>query len=184
MTTSARRRTARACVALLAPTLALSLASPVHAASTRVDDGADATASLTDIHTVRVDHTARVVRIRVTFPDLRKRAQAGLTVYVDSDRDRRGPERVVGLPLFSGSDYSMWRMRDWEYVGDRPVSCRYHADYRWRRDVIVLTSRRGCFTRADEVRVGMRMRDGADGSHPVTDWLRGRRHFTRWVASA
>ena len=27
------------------------------------------------------------------------------------------------------------------------------------------------------------MRDLADGSHPVTDWLKGRRKFTRWLSS-
>jgi hypothetical protein len=182
MTTRTARRSLRVLAAGTAAAAALATV-PAQAASTVVDDGADASASLTDIRRVRVDHSDRTVEVRVGFPNLRKRARAGLTVYFDSDPDARGPERAVGLPLFSGSDYVMWRMRDWEYVGDRPVGCRYGADYRWRRDVLVLTARRGCFDRADEVRVGMRMRDVADGSHPVTDWLLGRRDFTEWVAS-
>ena len=181
-TRSAARRSARTLVAALV--VALTLAStPAHAATTVVDDGADTTASRTDILRVRVAHAERRVEVRVRFPDLRKRARAGLTVYVDSDPDARGPERAVGLPLFSGSDYVMWRMRDWEFVGDRPVRCRYDADHRWRRDVLVLTARRGCFDRPDAVRVGLRMRDAADASHPVTDWLLGRRQLTEWVAS-
>jgi len=180
-------RTARRCTRIIAAALAvaatLASAPAAQAATTVVDDGADATASLTDIRTVRVDHAGRRVEVKVSFPDLRRRARAGLTVYVDSDPDARGPERSVGLPLFSGSDYVMWRMRNWEYVGDRPVRCGYGADYRWRRDVVVLTARRGCFGKPEEVRVGMRMRDVADGSHPVTDWLIGRRDFTDWTAS-
>ena len=176
-------RTARILAAALATAATLTTAPVAHAATTVVDDGADATASRTDILTVRVGHAARRVEVKVTFPDLRKRARAGLTVYVDTDPEARGPERSVGLPLFRGSDYVMWRMRDWEYVGDRPVRCRYGADHRWRRDVVVLTARRGCFGRPDEVRVGMRMRDVADSSHPVTDWLVGRRDFTGWVPS-
>ena len=182
MTTRTARPT-RTLAAALATAATLASAPAAHADTTVVHDGADATASLTDIRTVRVDHGHRRVQVRVRFPDLRRQAQAGLTVYVDSDPDARGPERSVGLPLFSGSDYVMWRMRDWEFVGNRPVDCRYRADYRWRRDVVVLTARRGCFGRPDEVRVGMRMRDVADASHPVTDWLIGRRDFTEWTAS-
>ncbi len=77
----------------------------------------------------------------------------------------------------------MGRMRNWRFVGDEPVQCRYGADFRWRRDVVVLTARRGCFGTPDEVRVAMVMRDTADGSHPITDWLIGRRDFTDWVGS-
>ena len=183
MPTHTTRRSTRALAAALATAATLAFAPPASAATTVVHDGADATASLTDIRTVRVAHGDRRVEVKVTFPNLRKRAQAGLTMFFDSDPDARGPERGIGLPLFSGADFAMWRMRDWEFVGDNPVRCRYGADYRWRRDVLVLTARRGCFGRPDEIRVGMRMRDVADGSHPVTDWLLGRRHFTEWVAS-
>jgi hypothetical protein len=157
--------------------------SPASAETTTVNDGADATASLTDIRKVRVAHGDRRVEVKVSFPNLRKKADASLSVFIDSDPDAPGPERGIGLPLFSGADYAMWRMEDWEYVGDNPVSCRYGADYWWRRDVLVLSARRGCFAKADEVRVGMRMRDVADASHPVVDWLIGRRDFTDWVAS-
>ncbi|WP_432478636.1 hypothetical protein [Nocardioides sp. GXQ0305] len=173
-------RTARTAVAVAA----LLVAAPAaQAASVVVDDGPDRATSRTDILEVRVAHTARRVDVRVTFPDLRRRAHAGLTVYVDSDPDARGPERSVGPPLFSGSDFVMWRMRNWRYVGDRPVRCRHDADYRWRRDVVVLTARRGCFGKPEEVRIGLRMRDAADADHPVTDWLLGRRDLTEWVAS-
>lgn len=177
---STARRPLRALVAGLAVAVTLA-AAPVHAATTVVD-GADATASRTDILRVRVDHAERRVEVRVRFPDLRKRALAGLHVYVDSDPDTAGPERGIALPLFSGADFAMWRVRDWQFVGDHPVRCRYEADHRWRRDVLVLTARRGCFGTPDAIRVGMRMRDNADASHPVTDWLLGRRELTDWVA--
>jgi len=176
-----RTRTALALAA--AATVVLTTVSPASAESTVVADGADAAASRTDILKVRVAHADRRVEVKVRFDDLRKKADASLTVYVDSDPEANGPERVVGLPLFSGADYAMWRMEDWEHVGNEPVTCRYGADYRWRRDVVVLSARRGCFGKPDEVRVGMRMRDVADASHPVTDWLIGRRDFTEWLAS-
>lgn len=181
MTTYVRRST-RVLAAALATAAALTMAPPAQAATTVVRDGGDAP-SLTDIQKVRVRHTDRQVQVRVTFPDLRRRAQAGLTMFFDSNPDARGPERGIGLPLFSGADFAMFRMRGWRFVGDEPVDCSYGADYRWRRDVLVLTARRGCFGRPDEIRVGMRMRDLADGSHPVNDWLIGRRRFTEWVPS-
>ena len=181
MTTYAARRSTRALAVALATAAMLAVVPPAQAATTVVRDGGDVP-SLTDIRAVRVEHNDRTVKVRVAFPDLRRQADAGLTMYFDSNPDARGPERGIGLPLFSGADFAMFRMRDWRFVGD-PVDCRYGADYRWRRDVLVLTARRGCFGRPDEIRVGMKMRDLADGSHPVTDWLIGRRRFTEGVAS-
>lgn len=180
MTTHPARRSTRALAVALATAAAVAVVPPAQAATTLVRDGGDVP-SLTDIRAVRVTHTDRRVRVRVTFPDLRRRAEAGLTMFFDSDRDARGPERGIALPLFGGADFAMSRMRDWQFVGSNPVRCSYGADYRWGRDVLVLTARRGCFGRPDEIRVGMRMRDLADGSHPVTDWLIGRRRFTEWL---
>lgn len=176
-------RTRTALAVATAAAAVLTAAGPAAAQTTVVNDGADASASLTDIRRVSVDHGDRTVQVKVRFPDLRKQAQASLSIFIDSDPDARGPERGVGLPLFSGSDFAMGRMRNWRFVGDEPVQCRYGADFRWRRDVVVLTARRGCFGTPDEVRVAMVMRDTADGSHPITDWLIGRRDFTEWVVS-
>ncbi len=158
------------------------VAAPAGAQVTRVDDGADATASLTDIRVVRAQHTEERVIVKVNFTDLRKQANAGLNIFIDKNAKKDGPEFVLSAPLFSGSDYALFRMTDWQLVGE-PVICRYDMTYRWRRDVVVFDARRGCFNRPAQVRIGMRMRDLADGSHPVTDWLKGRREFTRWLSS-
>lgn len=159
------------------------VATPAHAEVTRVDDGADATASLTDIRVVRAKHSDTHVKVRVNFPDLRKNASASMNIYIDTDKSKRGPEYVLGTPLFSGSDYSLWRMKDWKFSGDMPVHCRYGMTYRWRRDYVALSARRGCFDKPDQVRIGLRMRDVADASHPVVDWLNGRRLFTTWLSA-
>lgn len=172
-------------VATAAATLTATLvAAPAQAEQVRLDDGADATASLTDIRVVRARHTDDRVRVKVGFPDLRKRADAVLNVYVDTDEAENGPEYVLGTPLFSGGDYALWRMEDWKYVGNMPVDCRYGMTFRWRRDFVVFSARRGCFQRPEQVRIGLRMRDAADDSHRVTDWLKGRRQFTRWLDAA
>ena len=167
---------AAACTAVL-------VATPAHAEVTVVNDGADATASLTDIRRVRVDHGGEQLKVRVNFPDLRKNANAGLNVYVDKNAQRRGPEFGLATPLFSGSDYALLRMKRWKFVGNGRVECDYDVTLKWKRDVLVFTADRGCFGDPDELRVGMRMRDAADPSHPVTDWLIGRRKFTDWLSA-
>ena len=96
---------------------------------------------------------------------------------------KEGPEFFLHAPLFSGSDFALFRMTDWQVVGE-PVACSYGMTYRWRRDAVFFNARRGCFNQPDQVRIGLRMRDDADGSHPVIDWLKGRRKFTRWLSWA
>jgi hypothetical protein len=158
------------------------LAAPAHAEVTRVDDGADASGSLTDIRVVRAQHTDDRVIVKVNFSDLRKQANAGLNVFIDKNAAKEGPEFVLSAPLFSGSDYALFRMTDWQLVGE-PLACSYDMTYRWRRDFVVFDAGRGCFNHPAQVRIGLRMRDLADGSHPITDWLKGRREFTRWLSS-
>ena len=165
-----------ACAAALASTSA-------YAEETVVNDGADATASLTDIRRVRVDHGDEQLTVRVSFPDLRRSADAGLNIFVDKNPQRRGPEFVLATPLFSGSDYALLRMRRWKLVDGARVECDHVVTLKWKRDVLVFTAERGCFGDPDELRVGIRMRDAADPSHPVTDWLIDRRAFTDWLSA-
>lgn len=166
---------ATACATILTTTTA-------YAEEVVVNDGADATASLTDIRKVRVDHADAQLTVRVNFPDLRKRSSAGLYVFIDRGTARRGPEFALFTPLFTGSDYALVRMRRWQPVGG-PIPCDYDVALKWKRDVLVFTADRGCFGDPDELRVGMRMKDLMDPSHPVTDWLIGRREFTSWLAA-
>lgn len=157
--------------------------TPAYADVAVVRDGADATASLTDIRKVRVDHGDDELKVRVNFPDLRKKADAGLNVYVDRNPQRRGPELGLATPLFSGSDYALLRMKRWKFVGTRRVDCDYDVRLKWKRDVLVFTADRDCFGDPDELRVAVRMRDYADPSHPVVDWMIGRREFTDWLGA-
>ena len=175
------RRAAAAIAAAFA--VVLTTLAPAHAEQVVVKDGADATASLTDIRKVRVDHGDEQLTVRVNFPDLRKRAEAGLNIYIDKNRDRRGPEFGLGTALFSGSDYMLGRIKKWKFAGAGPLACDYDVNLKWKRDVLVFTADRGCFGDPDELRVGVRMVDNADGSHPVRDWMVGRREFTRWLGA-
>lgn len=177
------RRSVQGLTTAAALAATLTLAPAAHAESTVVRDGADATASLNDIRTVRARHQQHRVVVRATFTDLRRRSDAALSIYFDTDRDRRGPEFRLGTPLFSGGDYQMTRMRDWRAVGE-PLACRHRVRLDWADDVLRFTAARGCLRRPDQVRVGMQMRDLADGSHPVTDWMKGRRKWTSWLDRA
>lgn len=154
----------------------LTLAAPAQAESVMIRDGADATASTTDIRKVRIHHGTKRLEVEVNFTNLKKQAQAGLAIYVDTNGSRRGPEYALFTPLFSGGDYALLKMDGWN-SGDL-VECRYNAEFDWAEDQVRFTAARGCFDKPQELRVGMRMRDEADGSHPVTDWLIGRRKFT------
>lgn len=176
------RRTLRPLAVLVALAVVVALAPAASAERIRVDDGADATDSTTDIRVVRVNHADARVRVRVGFPDLREDGQAGLLTYLDTDASERGPEYAIGAPLFSGGDYALVRTDGWKSDGRR-VSCRYDLQLDYAADRLTFTARRGCFDDPAELRVAMRMVDGEAGSPPVRDWLLGRREFTDWVAA-
>lgn len=173
----------RAAIAtLVTGAVIVALAPAAHAEKTRVDDGADATASTTDIRTVRVNHGDRRLRVAVRFPDLREDGLAGLMTYFDTDADHRGPEYGLGAPLFSGGDYTLIAMDRWRGYGE-PVDCRYNLQLDYDADRLVLTARRGCFEKADELRIAMRMVDHEGEGKAVRDWLIGRREFTDWLTA-
>lgn len=176
------RRTRTAVALAAAAAAVLTSVAPASAQTFRTNDGADATASLTDMRKVRITHGADDVTVRITYPNLKKQGQANQAVYLDKNPDRRGPEFALFTPLFSGSDYALLRMRKWKVSSDGPIACDYSVDLRWRRDVVLVEIDRECLGEPDELRVGLRMRDLYDASHPVTDWLLGRRELTDWVA--
>lgn len=177
------RRTRAAIVLAAAAAVVAAGVAPASAETLRTDDGADATASLTDMRKIRITHGTEDVTVRITYPNLRKKGAAHQSVYLDRNPDRRGPEFALFTPLFSGSEYALVRMRDWKVSSDGPISCSYSVDLRWARDVALVRIDRTCLGNPDDLRVALRMRDLADGSHPVTDWLGERREFTDWLVS-
>jgi len=175
------RRIVRAMAAAAAIATVITLAPAANAETTRIDDGADATASTTDIGVVRVTHADHRVRIQVRFPDLREDGNAGLMTWIDTDREQKGPEYAIAAPLFSGGEYVLIRSDGWKPMGQL-VDCRYNLQLDYAEDKLVLTARRGCLDQPDQIRVGMRMVDYEDDSQPVTDWLLGRRQLTSWLS--
>jgi hypothetical protein len=172
--------------AAVATMTTLALAAPASAEVANVFDGPDATGSLGDIQTVRIDHRAHNVIVTTTVADLRRTSDGGpssLNIWFDTNPRRTGPEFVFGTGLQAGTDYQLLLAKDWKAVGD-PLTCAHNAAFDWAGDQVVLTVSRGCLGSPANVRIAERMRDAFDGSHVITDWMKGTRQFSRWVAKA
>ena len=165
--------------------LTLLLAAPASAERVSLDDPADTTASLSDIRNVTVRHTDHRVYVKVRFTDLQPTSEGGpssAAIFYDTRRARRGPEKRLATGLQSGTDYQLVRMRRWRAVGDAS-SCAHRLRLDFDRNVLTSWVARRCLGNPDTVRVGVQMVDQFDGSHPVTDWLKGPRKWTRELAA-
>jgi hypothetical protein len=85
--------------------------------------------------------------------------------------------------LGDGTDYQLLRVTDWQVHG-QPKTCSHRATINWDTDVFRFEVARPCIGSPAQVRVGVRMTDHHDPSHPVTDWLLGPRRFTDWMSRA
>jgi hypothetical protein len=185
----------RARVSLVSATLAglvvagLLVAGPVataSAADATYDDPADATASLTDIRRVEIAHTTTKLRVVVGFTDLRRRSEggpSGLTVLIDTDAQRSGAELGLTTGLQGGTDYQLLRIRRGQPVGE-PLTCPHRVRLGFAGERLALDVSRTCMDEPARVRIGVKMRDEFDSSHPVVDWLGEPRSWTRWVLSS
>jgi hypothetical protein len=135
-----------------------------------------------DIHRVRVVNE-KAVRVEVAHKDLVRsyKSGAGIKVYLDTDRDQAGPEYVFMGGIFEGADYALQIAEDWKATGVVPLQKPYVMKLDYAHDVTRIRFSQEALGHPDEVRVTVRTGGDVDGEQ-VTDWLRGVRHFTRWVA--
>lgn len=160
--------------------------APASAERASYADPADTTASLTDIRKVTLNHGADRVKVKVRFTDLRRSSDGGpasLTVLIDTRTSSNGPDFKLTSGLQSGTDYQLVKLRGGRPVGE-PLTCSHRVQLDFARDRLVFTAARGCLGDPGRVRIGIRMTDAYDGSHPVTDWLGEPRSFTGWLTSA
>ncbi|MFC4784723.1 hypothetical protein ACT8ZV_09625 [Nocardioides sp. MAHUQ-72] len=179
-------RAARAVATVLLGATTLGVAAPAMAEKVSVEDPADATASLNDVRGATLDHRDVRVRGTITVTDLRAKSDGGpasIQVFLDTDRTRKGPEYRIASGLQEGTDYQLSRIRHWEAVGG-PLSCAHHLALDYADDVVRYRVKRTCLGTPESVRVAVKMYDAYDASHPVVDWLGGRRDFTSWVRSS
>ena len=164
--------------------LAVAIA-PAAATKASYDDPADATASLTDIRHVTVKHAPKHVKVKVRFTDLRRTSDGGsasLAIPIDTRGARSGPEFLLVTGLQAGMDYQLLRMKHDKPVGE-PLSCSHDVQLDYAADVLTFKAARHCLGDPARVRIGVRMRDDYDSSHPVTDWLGDPDSYTGWLTS-
>jgi hypothetical protein len=171
-------------VAALGGTL---LAAPsAHAVQARYTDPADATASLTDIRAVAVNHGPNRLIVSVRFTDLQRRSTgggSGLTVGIDTRGDRAGPEFRLTTGLQEGTDYQLMRVRNGRAFGEA-LTCPHRLQLDFAAERLTFVAARTCLGTPARIRVAVLMRDQWDASHPVTDWLGAPRSYTPWQRSA
>lgn len=141
-------------------------------------------ASLNDIRRVTVDHGSTRLTVRVKVIDLRRRSDAGpagLTIRLDTRRRVKGPEYRLTTGMYEGTDYQLMRVEDGHAVGE-PLTCDHSVHLGFATDVVKFTAARRCLATPRRVRVGVKMTDLYDASHPVTDWLGAPGSWTAWVS--
>jgi hypothetical protein len=175
-------RTRTVLTAATAVVLAGLVAAPAHAEFYAIDDPDDACASLSDIYGLEAMHGGKNLRVKVRFDELVRSSAAGVSIFIDTDRDVKGPEYVLSSGLGDGTDYVLTRADAWRGSDDR-VSCDYAARPRWGKDVFRAVISRDCLDDAASVRVSVKMVDQADGSHPVVDWAPQRHRWSLPLAS-
>lgn len=175
-------RTRIALTASSALVLAGLAAAPAHAEFYEIDDPADASASVSDVYGIYAQHGRENLLVKVRFNDLMRSSAAGVSIYIDSNRRKKGPEYVLSSGLGNGTDYVLTSATRWR-GSDNRINCDYAARPRWGKDVFRAVISRDCFGRTGKVRVSVKMVDQADGSHPVVDWAPKRHGWSLPIAS-
>ena len=159
------------------------VAAPAHAEYYATSDPADAKGSLTDIRAVRAKHGQANVVVRVRFEELTRSSRAAVSIFIDTDRSRRGPEYVLSSGLGDGTDYVLTEANGWR-GSDQRVDCDYEARLWWGiKDAFRVRMSRECLGEPSIVRVSVKMGDQAGGSRPVVDWSPERRRWSLPLAS-
>lgn len=181
------KQTSRALVLLVAAATLTGLAvAPAAAERASYGDPADlGGASLNDVRRVTVVNGSGRTTVRVKVTDLRRRSEAGpagLTIRVDTRVDRRGPEYRLTTGMYAGTDYQLLRMRRGKPVGES-LTCAHSIDLDFSGDLVLARMADDCLGDPGQVRIGVKVVDLYDGSHPVTDWLGAAGSWTGWVSA-
>ncbi|HSE72799.1 MAG TPA: hypothetical protein VLA97_18680 [Nocardioidaceae bacterium] len=137
-----------------------------------------------DIHRVRVVNEDRI-RVRVVHENLRRswKSNSSLTVYLDTDKRRTGPEFALIGGTFEGTDYALVKTRNGWKQGRRVESkdCEYGMTLDYGKETATITMDRDCFGSPKAVRVAVKTGGELASGDIVRDWLGERRELTPWV---
>jgi hypothetical protein len=185
--TTARRLAVAAALSALG---SAAFAGPASAATTTFFDAKGDLDHGADIKRVRVVNEEQV-RIKVVHRDLRRSYKSGssLTVFIDTDRARKGPEFVFLGGTFEGSDYALLKAKGWKRASDKQVPLHggsYIMRLDYDKETATIRIDREVLGNPDAVRVEVKTggehvaKDDEPASTEV-DWLGKPRDFTRWI---
>lgn len=173
--------------ALSAAALSLTLAAPAHAELYGVDDPRD-TSHGSDVIALSVRNGTENVAVTTYHENLRRDPATGSSgaVYVDTDRDDRGPEYVLVAGFYEGTDYVL-RATDGfgpQRWGDPVEQGDYLMRVDYRKDRVHLRISRAALGDPGSIRVAARVSGTrSDGSSDgLVDWVGTPRAFTPWLA--
>ena len=162
------------------------LAGPANAAGIGVKDPAD-TGHGSDLRSVVVRNNANNLLVVTTHANLRPDPATGSggAVYVDTDPDNNGPERVFVGGFFQGTDYQLLHT-DGFGVGKwgQPVDGSWEMTVDYTKDRVRFRMSQQTIGNPDEVRVAVRVAGTRSNgtSAGLVDWLDEPKSFTDWVA--
>ena len=188
-TTAARRVAGVAAVSALSIT---GLAGTAAAETAAFTDARRDMSQGADLHRVRVVNGEQALRVNVRHRDLVRSFRSGssLSVFLDTDRARGGPEFVFTGGTFEGADYALLKADGFQAAGTRQVPLR-GGSYLMRLDYVEDVARISIdqVILGDPGRVRVEVKTGAEltppgGAEPTTevDWLGTPRRFTPWIA--
>ncbi len=145
-----------------------------------------------DIRTVRVVNGEEQLKINVVHRDLVRSFRSGssISVFIDTDRTRTGPEYVFVGGTFEGADYALLPAEGFQAKGNRQVPLHggsYQMKLDYVRDVARITIDQVVLEDPAKVRIEVKtgaelLPEGSTTSTNEVDWLEQPRRFTPWVA--
>ncbi|KAA1429228.1 hypothetical protein [Nocardioides antri] len=181
------RTTIASTAAALAAGLVVGLGGPAHADLYGIDDPSD-TAHGSDILALQVLNGGENVHVTTIHDNLRRDPATGSggIIYVDTDKDDKGPEYVFTAGYFEGTDYALSETEGFgpKKWGDRVEHGDYTMRVRYKADRVHVTISRAALGDPGEIRVAVRASGTrTDGtSDGLVDWVGERRSFTPWIA--
>ncbi|WP_122817450.1 hypothetical protein [Nocardioides pantholopis] len=160
--------------------------APAQAATEVFDDPArDSAARGADLVKVRVANKRRSIRVMSFHRNIRQGIPASISVELDIDPRRRGPELGIGTSLGGDSDWQLRRMRGSRYVGP-PLLCPTTLALNYQRDTSRFTIQRSCLRRWRKARVRVEASylvvNRATGTgRSFSDYVPSKHGFTSWI---
>lgn len=180
----------RAVFATVAATaLAFSAAAPADAARDTFTDRAGDLKGGMDIRSVQVKNNQKLIRIRSTHRNLKygpHSPHVSVAFFIDTIRDRKGPEFRLAGPIGFDGDYALVKMRGWKRVIDDTrgpgLPCRVSFTANYRTEAVRMSVRPVCLANAfdhavGKVRVSVQATQARKGPGSGHDWAPRRHRF-------